>query len=570
MNNRSSLLVVVASIAACSASFVFAAEEQRPMETVPPPPAPALDPALPTIFIAGDSTAAHGNPDAIGWGRPFASYFDVAKVNIANRARGGRSSRTFQTEGLWDKLLAEVKAGDLVLIQFGHNDAGAINEEPPGSNRPVRARGTIPGLGDDAIEIDNVLTKQHEVVRTFGWYMRKCIADVRAKGATPVLLSLTVRNMWTDGRVERGSGQYGEWTAALGRTEGVAFIDLTGMIADEYEKLGQEKVAAFFPKDHTHTGADGAELNASLVVAGLKRLHDEKIAAWVSDKGRAIAPAPALAVSAAPSRPPGAAAGEAEFRRWLNLPEPANPALPTLWLIGDSTVRNGRGDGGGGQWGWGDPIAACFDAAKINVVNRAVGGMSSRTFYTGRHWARVLEALKPGDFVVMQFGHNDGAPLNDQQRARGTIKGNGDESEEVDNLITKQHEVVHSYGWYLRQFAAEARAKGATPIICSLVPRKTWVEGKMARAIDNYGGWARAAAEQTRVPFVDLNEIIARRYDELGPEKVEPLFADPHTHTTRAGAELNAECVIAGLKGLTANPLAPFFSAKCESIAPAP
>src|SRR5215475_9595382 len=66
--------------------------------------------------------------------------------------------------------------------------------------------------------------------------------------------------------------------------------------------------------------------------------------------------------------------------------EPANPKLPTLYVVGDSTVRNGRGDGGNGQWGWGDVIGTYFDAGKINVVNRALGGRSSRTYITEGHW----------------------------------------------------------------------------------------------------------------------------------------------------------------------------------------
>jgi lysophospholipase L1-like esterase len=158
---------------------------------------------LPTTFIAGDSTAAAGAGERQqGWGVPFGAYFDPAKVNIVNLARGGRSSRTFITEGLWDQLIARVKPGDTVLIQFGHNDGGPINDEPP---PPLRARGSLPGLGDETREIDNVLTKQHEVVHTFGWYMRKMIADVKAKKASPIVLSLTVRNRWADKRIERGS-----------------------------------------------------------------------------------------------------------------------------------------------------------------------------------------------------------------------------------------------------------------------------------------------------------------------------------------------------------------------------
>jgi lysophospholipase L1-like esterase len=177
--------------------------------------------------------------------------------------------------------------------------------------------------------------------------------------------------------------------------------------------------------------------------------------------------------------------------------------------------------------------------------------------------------LKPGDFVIMQFGHNDNGPLNDDSRARGTIKGVGDESQEIDNMLTKQHEVVHSYGWYLRKFIASARAKGATPIVCSLIPRKIWKDGKVARNSEDYAKWAADVATSEHVAFVDLNEIVATKYDQLGPEKVDPLFGDPHTHTSLAGAELNASCVIAGLKALKKNPLDKYFSAKGKGIAKA-
>ncbi len=240
---------------------------------------------------------------------------------------------------------------------------------------------------------------------------------------------------------------------------------------------------------------------------------------------------------------------------WLNLPEPANPQLPSIVLVGDSLVRNGRNDGAGGQWGWGDSLGNFFDPAKVNVVNRAVGGLSSRTFLTQGHWERALMLAKPGDFVLMQFGHNDDIALNDNQRARGTIKGVGEETQEIDNMLTKQHEVVHTFGWYLRKFVREAKAAGATPVVCSLVPRKTWKDGKVSRQTDTYAGWARQVAAEEGVGFIDLNDRIALRYEALGEAKVEPLFADPHTHTSKAGADLNAEVVVAGLHDLPGAPL---------------
>lgn len=286
----------------------------------------------------------------------------------------------------------------------------------------------------------------------------------------------------------------------------------------------------------------------------------------------------------APTAPAAPAAASARPR----MPEPADPKLPSLFLIGDSTVRNGRDDGQGkgadGQWGWGNPIAAYFDPAKINVVNRAVGGLSSRTFLTGGHWERVMAMLKAGDVVIMQFGHNDDGALNDEPpgplRARGTIKGVGEETKEIDNVMTKKHEVVHSYGWYLRKFIREAKEKGATPVVCSLIPRKTWdKDGRIVRQTDTYAGWARQVAQEEKVGFIDLNAAVAAKYDALGRDAVMKLFpapvtaadgrvVDEHTHPNLPGAQLNAEFVIAGLKALQPNPLAAFFSTKAGEVAP--
>jgi lysophospholipase L1-like esterase len=306
---------------------------------------------------------------------------------------------------------------------------------------------------------------------------------------------------------------------------------VTDAIADRYESLGAEKVKEYFPEDHTHTSPEGADLNASLVVACLQGLPGAPLAPYLSAKGIRAMP-------------------------WIG---PRDAALPTLWLIGDSTVRNGHGDGRDGQWGWGEPLVDLFDSARINVVNRAVGGLSSRTFLTQGHWNAVLALLKPGDFVVMQFGHNDNGPLDDAARARGTLPGDGPETREVDNPITKKHETVHTYGWYLKQFIAETRAKGATPVVCSPIPRKTWAEGKIVRDSQKYQKWAADVAASEKTGFIDLNEKIAARYDALGPEKVDPMFADPHTHTSRAGAELNAQIVVEGIRALADQRLASYL-----------
>ncbi len=230
-----------------------------------------------------------------------------------------------------------------------------------------------------------------------------------------------------------------------------------------------------------------------------------------------------------------------------------NPDLPTLWIIGDSTVKNSQDTGSNGQWGWGHPIASFFDTQRINVQNRALGGTSSRSFRNLGLWDRILAQMKPGDFVIMQFGTNDGGPLDDPARARGTLRGSGEETKEINNPLTHKAETVHTYGWYLRQYVADAKAKGAAEcIICSLVPRNIWVDGKVD-ATTQYPLWAGAAAKSSGADFVELHEIISQNYEALGKTKVTADLFPPggeHTHTTWAGAVLNARCVIDGLKSL--------------------
>jgi lysophospholipase L1-like esterase len=278
------LIVFLSAIATAFAQTKPAASDAN----LPPPPetkasiaTAGINGKLPTLFIAGDSTAAQGAPGAIGWGRKLPAFFDTEKINVINRARGGRSSRTFVTEGLWQEILNQTKPGDVILIQFGHNDAGRVNDNS-------RARGSIRGLGDETESIDNMITKKFEVVRSYGWYLRKMIADARAHGATPILLSITVRNEWPDGKPERKNGRWSEWTAETARTQKAAFIDLTNIIADRYEELGREKVASFFPKDHTHTSDSGAGLNAECVIHGLNKLPQNPLAPYYSAKGKAV------------------------------------------------------------------------------------------------------------------------------------------------------------------------------------------------------------------------------------------------------------------------------------------
>jgi unsaturated rhamnogalacturonyl hydrolase len=255
--------------------FAAGAYAQTPADSLQPPPTPPqtstpaavpLNPALPTVFIVGDSTAR--NQADLGWGDHLAHYFDTSRINVANRAIAGRSSRSYIREGAWNKVLSEMKPGDYVLLQMGHNDGGDLGG--------AKARGSLHGLGDETQEV-TLPDGSLETVHTYGWYMRKYIADTRAKHATPLLLSLTIRNIWKPGadgqlHIERDMG-YDADLRQLSAQEHVPYIDMSDIEANRLEAMGPAKTALLFPRDHTHTSADGAEQNALCVALALREAH---------------------------------------------------------------------------------------------------------------------------------------------------------------------------------------------------------------------------------------------------------------------------------------------------------
>lgn len=229
--------------------------------------------------------------------------------------------------------------------------------------------------------------------------------------------------------------------------------------------------------------------------------------------------------------------------------------LPTLWIAGDSTLRSNAP-----LRGWGQDLGTFFDPKKINVVNCAIGGRSARTFFSEGRWKEILDGIKPGDFVIIQFGHNDVGPFDARGKFRGSLKGIGDETENVtkpDGSI----EEVHSYGWYLREMARTARDKKAKVVLCSPVPHKKFdAEGKFVHDWQDYRGWVEACAKSEHAAYLDLADSIGNAYEQLDHFTVESYFADKGTHTNHAGSLFNAKAVVAGLRAIPTAPLDGFLN----------
>ena len=254
----------------------------------------------PVVFITGDSTVKNkdkDDDDMWGWGSVANTVFDETKIDIVNAAMAGRSCRSYLNEGRWDRVYNSLKPGDLVLIQFGHNDISPI-DKPKYRGAIATASDTCHVYRMQAAKEDlskqnvidqklksNALVGSYEVVYSFGWYLKKFIQDVREKGATPILVSLTPRNEWPDGKMERRNDSYGKWYRQVVEETGVEFVDLHNLAADFYDKKcgSKEKANKYFKNDHTHTSLLGAKTNAKCVAQGL-RANNSPLSKYLKSK----------------------------------------------------------------------------------------------------------------------------------------------------------------------------------------------------------------------------------------------------------------------------------------------
>ncbi len=480
----------------------------------------------PVLFLIGNSTMrngtlGNGNNGQWGWGFFARNFFDESRISVENQALGGMSTRTFYTK-LWPAIHKALMPGDWVILSIGHNDNGPFDSG--------RARACIKGVGHDSINVTIKETGVKETVYSYGGYMRKYIKDIREKGANVILMSLTPRNAYDEqGKIVRKP--HGEWLAQVAEEQGVPYVDLNEISGKKLDSYGTWKTDYHFYKDKIHTSKFGAEMNARSAAEGIAASYDPQLA-------------PLQAMMKNVELP------KVQVKR--------TPGKPVVFITGDSTVKNTDRDEDG-MWGWGSQAYTVFDENKITCMNVAMAGRSTRTYMNEGRWEKVYNSLQPGDFVLIQFGHNDIGHI-DKQKKRGTIASAKDTMHVYRMDDTKRYELVYSFGWYLKKFIQDVREKGATPILLSLTPRNRWTDGKIERRNDTYGKWYREVAEETGVEFVDVHNITADFLDKKcgSKEKAMPYYNRDHTHTSKLGAQTNAKSVAKGLKKIK-SPLAKFL-----------
>ncbi|MDO6385789.1 rhamnogalacturonan acetylesterase [Uliginosibacterium sp. 31-12] len=252
-------------------------------------------PGVTRIFIAGDSTASNYDVDVTprnGWGQIFERQLkDAKQVQVVNVAQSGRSSRSFITEGWFDMIKADIRKGDYLLVQFGHNDE-KCGEEPP---RPAPAR--------DVIDIANLCTYPGTAAGVpaemgFQKTLEKYIAIAKDAGATPVLITPVTRRQFKDGKIGgtthtwgkgKVPGDYSQTIRDTAKANKVALVDLDQKSMDFFNKLGEAESLNYYlavdpakypyyatqtgsrtKPDNTHFQEKGAEAIGGLVAQGLK------------------------------------------------------------------------------------------------------------------------------------------------------------------------------------------------------------------------------------------------------------------------------------------------------------
>lgn len=479
----------------------------------------------PVLFLVGNSTMRNGTKGdgsngQWGWGFYASKYFNANKISVENQALGGMSTRTFYNK-LWPMVRTALKPGDWVIISIGHNDNGPYNEG--------RARAVIPGVGNDSLNVTIKETGEKETVYTYGGYLRKYIAECRAKGANPILMSLTPRDAYDEktGKIVRKPQT--EWAAYVAAEEGVPFVDLNEISGTKLDGFSKWKEKYHFFGDHIHTSAWGAEMNARSVAEGIAASHNPD-----------LKPLQNMLM--------GVELPVVNVKR--------EKGKPVVFITGDSTVKNKDKDKDD-MWGWGSQAGTIFDAKKVTWVNEAMAGRSTRSYIREGRWEKIYNTLQPGDFVLLQFGHNDICPINDKKE-RGVIPGTADTCHVYKMEKDGRFEVVYSFGWYLKKMIDDCREKGATPILVSLTPRNEWPNGKIERRNDSYGKWYREIVAETGVDFLDLHNIsadfldkkFASKSEEKSKKAASKYFKKDHTHNSLIGARMNAQSIAKGLRAI--------------------
>lgn len=232
---------------------------------------------------------------------------------------------------------------------------------------------------------------------------------------------------------------------------------------------------------------------------------------------------------------------------------------PKVYLAGDSTMA--LGGGGSGTQGWG--VYLPYSLTGVTVVNDAVAGRSARSYTDEGRFTTIADSVESGDFVIIEFGHNDGGSLTPTDNGRSDCVGAGSET-----CTTAAGVVVQTYVTYLTNAAKSMIAKGAHVIISSPTPDNPCESGECSYTPSRFTAYCKdvVANAGSESAFVDHGQYLANEFIALGATIVDSYYPNDHTHTSPAGANVAAAQFVKGLL-CGKSPLAAYVKNTTASIA---
>ena len=461
------------------------------------------------VYLMGDSTAkAYGNDNSIGgWGEYLVNYLDK-DIEIINKAEGGRSARSYLNQGRLNEVLDKVSAGDYVFIQFGTNDQRtdelAFLEHSVVLGEPDE-NGIYPTMPAVKTKTPTQLYNNFKNTEypydttfypydsgTFKWYMSKHVESIKRAGAVPVLLTPMSRIFFDkDGKIVSHFGENDGYVKAikqLSEEENILCLDMYDITKNLYEQYGVlttqglHNINSDGSVDLTHYNKFGANLIASKMSEAIK----ESTLSIASH----VVPSP------------------------LIVDKTTSLKTADLFVIGGTQASgDSTGDYAIKAGGYGDYLQD-YLSSKITVKNMAVKNATAKSYIETPEYKNFISELKEGDYVVLNFGFDEGNSLGSKDENANYLKPSS-------NIEDKNSFGYYMYNYYIKP----AKDKKAVIILMTPAQQRSFVNNEFVKVNNPYVQSTIDIVLENELFYVNLNDVTSNLFSTMGEEGSKVLNA---------------------------------------------
>ena len=455
------------------------------------------------VYLIGDSTVCEYPASTsyklgiYGWGMKFAEQY--TGVTVTNKAISGASSRSYMSSSYYSDVKKSLGKGDYLFIQFGHND----------EKKTDKTLGTYTGLAQNTLDSTG---KNKSGQYSYEFMLKTYIDFAKSKGAVPVLVTPVTR------RKSNGNADYSLHTEyqsamkAVGKECNVPVIDMTTLTTDLYTNIMKNGGATETAKYHSYLNENQYELD----LTHLSRLGATKFAQMIAEETQK------LGLTIGKKRISNVASKKSSY-------EPDGFKFSgRIVLVGDSTVCDYKPNtiNKDGRYGWGMKIGQYFNG--VAVENLAVGGTSSRSFLQNENYAALKKILNKGDYLFIQFGHNDEVRGDDPyNRATYTDVTKADSTGKATDGSGKYSYQVILYNYYVKL----AKERGAVPVFVTSIAARHNDGSPYIDKHKEYQEAMKTLGRQYNVPVIDMTTKTAEVYQALCDQGKGKETAKYHSYT---------------------------------------